>query len=162
MEFIGRFRDQHDLPYRDVVGAHFTLVFGHETADEAAYLKHVETIAAGHSAADFHCRYAMLGDDATDDTAYVFLVPDEGYSSISLLHDALYTGLLADHLRLDVAYVPHITIGTLEEGRIAKRLCDELNEQGVDIRGRLDCVTVGALVGGKLEDVATFVLAGGD
>ncbi len=159
-EFIARFRDQHDLPYRDVVGAHFTLVFGYEAEGEAAYLDHVKSVVARRAPIDFHCRYAMLGDDATSDTAHVFLVPDEGYSSMSLLHDSLYRELLADYLRLDVAYTPHITIGTLEDSRVAKRLCDELNEQKVDIRGRVDAVTVGALVGGTLEDVATFPLAG--
>ena len=32
--FIEQFRRTHDLPYRDVVAAHFTLVFGCEALPE--------------------------------------------------------------------------------------------------------------------------------
>src|SRR5262245_22726723 len=58
----------------------------------------------------------------SDVTADVFLVPDEGNSALSLLHDQLYTGPLVSHLRLDLQYVPHITIGTLSDREKAKRL----------------------------------------
>lgn len=157
-EFIRAFRDEHDLPYRDVVAPHFTLVFGCDEITEAAYLKHVEMVATKVSPIAFRCRYAQLGDDASDDTAYVFLVPDEGYSGLSLLHDALYSGPLVGHLRLDVPFIPHITIGTLKDPREAKGLCDELNRRGIDIGGTVDRVTVGALEDGKLRDVDSFPL----
>ena len=54
----------------------------------------------------------MLGTGADEDrdTAFVFLVPDEGHARISLLHDRLYRGRLAPYLRLDVPFTPHINI----------------------------------------------------
>jgi hypothetical protein len=55
---------------------------------------------------------AMLGAEDGAETPYVFPVPDEGYSALSLLHDRLYSGPLVRCLRLDLMYVPHITIGT--------------------------------------------------
>jgi hypothetical protein len=59
----------------------------------------------------------MLGADESG--SYVFLVPDEGSGALSLLHDRLYSGLLAS-LRIDLPYVPHITIGRCSERQKAK------------------------------------------
>ena len=100
----------------------------------------------------------MLGTDDFDDTAYVFLVPDEGYSGISLLHDRLYTGILQPFLRLEVPFIPHITIGTLKDRSTAKALCDELNRSGVLIDGSLEALTIGVLEDGKLRHLSSHTL----
>jgi hypothetical protein len=39
LRFIETFRREHDLRYRDVVAAHFTLVFGCDAVNEAEYLE---------------------------------------------------------------------------------------------------------------------------
>jgi 2'-5' RNA ligase len=156
--FIERFRHEHDVRYRDVVALHFTMVFGCSAVGEPEYRQHVETVAKDHAALRFSCRYAMLGSDDQDQTAYVFLVPDEGYGGLSLLHDWLYTGVLSSHLRLDIPFIPHITIGTLEDRRVAKQLCDNLNHRGIGIHGSVGALTVGALENGKVENLASFQL----
>jgi 2'-5' RNA ligase len=156
--FIQRFRSEHDLRYRDVVAPHFTLVFGCAAVAEEQYLQHVAAVAAQRPAVRFSCRYAMLGGDDQDQTAYVFLVPDEGYSDLSLLHDRLYRGPLEPHLRLDIPYIPHITIGTLSERGHAKELCDQLNREGVQIDGRVESVSVGAMENGRIQIRASYPL----
>src|SRR6266576_2757254 len=98
-QFIREFRKQHDVPYRDVVDFHFTMVFGTKDVDEQAFVNHVSDIARSQKPIDFVCRYAMLGNDDSSDNYYSFLVPDEGYSDISKLHDRLYTGILEPFLR---------------------------------------------------------------
>jgi 2'-5' RNA ligase len=159
-EFIRGFRDAHDVPYRDVIGAHFTLVFGCGEIEESEYLRHIEAVAAQFAPVAFCCRYAMLGADAEDGTAYVFLVPDEGNAAISRLHDELYRGPLAPYLRLDVPFTPHITIGTMEDRTQAKQLCDELNASGLEVVGQLKAVTLGKIEGGVFQDIAAFELKG--
>jgi hypothetical protein len=158
--FIEEYRRLHDIPYRDVIEAHFTLVFGCREIPEPDYLRHVESVAEAFQRFEFCCRYAMLGSDAEAETAYVFLVPDEGHSTVSLLHDRLYTGPLAPFLRLDIPFTPHIGIGTLGDRHEAKRLCDELNQESLLIHGAVVTVTVGVLEGEKFLDVASFELRG--
>lgn len=46
-------------------------------------------------------RYALLGDPDFQDHAHAFLIPDEGFSDVVHLLDRLYSGPLADDLRLD-------------------------------------------------------------
>jgi 2'-5' RNA ligase len=158
MRFIEHFHRQHDVRYRDVVAPHFTMVFGCSAVAAVEYSKHVAAVARATPRISFSCRYAMVGADDQDETAYVFLVPDEGYSQLSLLHDRLYTGVLAPHLRFDIPFMPHITIGTLGERKTAKQLCDALNEQGIAVHGSVDALTVGALENGKVKNVASFEL----
>jgi len=102
----------------------------------------------------------MLCADLKDDSAYVFLVPDDGYAAISKLHDRLYTGPLAPSLRLDFPYVPHITIGAKQSRVEAKKLCEILNEQHLEISGVINTITVGSLQDGGFANVARYQLRG--
>ncbi|MBL4598108.1 MAG: hypothetical protein JKX93_03970 [Rhizobiaceae bacterium] len=77
-ETIESFRRKHDLPFRDVVTAHFTMVFGRRGFDESRYIDHIKEIATAFKPINFVCRYAMLGVDDENNCGYVFLVPDEG------------------------------------------------------------------------------------
>ncbi len=42
---------------------------------------------------------------------WLFVLLKEGNKEVTELHDALYTGPLAAHLRKDIEYIPHIAIG---------------------------------------------------
>lgn len=153
---IEAFRRLHD-PQHDIVAAHFTLVFGCREIDERTYVEHVASVAQMSAPIRLHCCYAMLG---TDEAArgLVYLVPDEGYGAISRLHDALYGGPLSAQLRLDIPFVPHITLASSADRNAAKRLCDELNAAGVAIHGSLERLSVAALQGGKICNLAEFPL----
>jgi len=100
----------------------------------------------------------MLGSDDEAERGYVYLVPDEGYSGISRLHDALYSGPLSSHLRLDIPFVPHITLGASADRNSAKRLCDKLNVSGLTIGGSVAAISVAALQDGKISNLAEFPL----
>ena len=156
--FIESFRAKHQAKQSKVVAAHFTMVFGCETVPQAEYLQHVESVTQASNSIKFACRYAMLGADDEDDSAYVFLVPNEGFAELSLLHDRLYSGVLSAHLRLDIPFVPHITIGRLAERHVAKSLCDALNSRGVNIEGSIGALTVGVRENEKIRSLASFEL----
>jgi 2'-5' RNA ligase len=140
--FIDEFRDRHDHAYRDVVRAHFTIVFQVRDLAEAVFAEHVASVAATSAPIRFVCRYAMVHNDISSDDYYVFLVPDEGFSELSLLHDALYTNVLAPKLRLDVPYVPHIGIATLKDAHRCKELAGELNGRRLHVDGTVEELSV--------------------
>ena len=150
---IDAIRQVHD-PQVNVVAPHFTFVFACKAVPQVAYNEHIASVAHGNLPIRFHCRYAMLDADDMDDTAHVFLVPDEGNSSISLLHDRLYTGPLAEHMRIEFAYIPHITVASTKDRKMARSLCNSLNSAGVDIQGTLRSLTVGVLKEEKLQFIA--------
>jgi hypothetical protein len=156
--FLDVFRDENSAAHGLSIRAHFTLVFACSAFNEGDYVAHVAAVAARTGPIHFDCRYAMLGADHEDDRAYVFLVPDEGYGAISRLHDRLYGGPLAPHLRLDRPYIPHITIGVTRDRRRAKELCDELNRSGIHIAGGIGALTVGAVNDGVFEALSVHEL----
>ena len=156
--FIDGFRDRHDLAYRDVVRAHFTMVFQVRDLAEPVFTEHVARVAERSTPIRFVCRYAMVHNDISSDDYYVFLVPDEGFSELSLLHDALYTDVLAPKLRLDVPYVPHIGVATLKDAGRCKELADELNGQRLSVDGGLDEISVVEYNGKAVTDLRHFRL----
>lgn len=157
-QWIQAFRQKHD-PHYTVVEPHFTLVFGVREVEESVYLEHIESIASSSKPIQFRCTYAMLGADDIDDTAYVFLVPNEGNAEVSLLHDRLYTGLLQPFHRLEFPYIPHVTIASTKDFKLAKQLCDELNRVGVSVEGSLSSISAGVLKDGRLQTLRSFPLA---
>lgn len=134
-QFIEAFRKDHD-PHFSLIRAHFTMVFGVSDLEYEAYLTHIKAVAENSPTVRFSCRYAMLGADDADETAYVFLVPDEGYSAVSLLHDRLYTGQFERFHRLDIPYIPHITMASSRSREEMKMLCTELNRRNILVSER--------------------------
>ena len=156
-QFIDEFRRKHDIPFRDVVAPHFTMVYGCSDVPLSAYRQHVAEIARSQTVINFTLRYAMLGNDDSNNNYYVFLVPDEGYSGISKLHDKLYQGPLTSYLRLDIPYVPHIGIATIPDAPHIRTLCNQLNSKGVDIHGQINSITVCSYDGSKITDLESFL-----
>ena len=155
---VDAFRRRHDAKRQAMVQAHFTLAFGCTAVGLDEYSNHVAEVAKKSRPVAFSCKYAMLGADDEEDTAYVFLVPDQGNAAIAQLHDRLYTGLLQPYLRLDLPYVPHITIGSLSSRTEAKSLCNELNRQGISIEGFLNELAVGYVEAGKFNNLSKHAL----
>ncbi len=155
--YIEDFRRAHD-PQCNAVQAHFTMVFGCAAIAEDVYTQHVQAVSRAVPPIEFVCRYAMLGTDHEAGRASVFLVPDEGYSGLSRLHDALYRGVLAEHLRLDFPYIPHITVGSTTDRIAARRLCDDLNRRGLEVRGSVTALMVAALEAHKIHNLVSVQL----
>jgi 2'-5' RNA ligase len=151
------FRESHDPQYA-VIDPHFTFVFAIHNVSEDEYRNHVADIAGRSRQIRFTCRYAMVGADDVDDTAYVFLVPDEGNAAISLLHDQLYRGPFESSLRLDFPYIPHITVASTKDFGRAKELCDRLNARPVSLEGRVVALTAGVLRDGRFNPRGTYTL----
>lgn len=151
---IEHVRTAHDRLH-DVIRAHFTLVFGCDAVPLDAYLAHVEAVTAATREIVFRCGRATLGA-VSDGLAPVFLVPDEGYSDLARLHDALYTGPLAPHLCRERPYVPHLTVGTLASQLGAQALCDSLNDRGLRVSGVVNALHVGSIRGERFQHHAVY------
>ena len=153
--FIGAIRAAHDRQ-ASILGPHFTLLFGCQALDEASYLEHVRKIAASTAAFPFTCLEAESDDD--DGRGVVLLVPDLGRGEITALHDRLYTGPMAPHLRRDTHFVAHMTIGHAADAAAAAALCDALQADGVDVAGSIDALVVGCVEHGRFVELARFAL----
>jgi 2'-5' RNA ligase len=148
-------RASHDRQAH-LLGPHFTLLFGCDAVDEAAYLEHVRAVAAATSAFRVESRDAE--PDSDDERGYAYLVPTRGRAELDQLHDRLYTGPMAPHLRKDRHFVAHITVGHCATFDDAQRLCDELDADGIDISATIDALVVGCVEDGAWVELARFAL----
>lgn len=137
--WIQAIRQQHDAHY-SLIAPHFTLVFPLNSVDQAACVAHVASSLTQTGSISFSIRCAVIVKDAFSPLTHLFLVPDEGYSALVKLHDALYADLLADYVRLDVAFIPHMTIGGHVDPWVCKASADQINRQNICIQGSINAV----------------------
>lgn len=141
-DWIQTYREHNDPRYFSVVKPHFTIVFAVENVAQEILLEEVKKQLAGTKRFDFNLKVATINHDGFGNFYHEFLVPDKGYSDIVKLHDKLYSGILAKHLRLDLDFIPHIGIGNSNEAQISKHHVDEINTVGVNIPGTTDSLDI--------------------
>jgi len=156
-EWIQAIRKAHDPNYR-IARPHFTLVFPIENVSKREFVEHIETQGRGASAIEFWLRCAVVVGDAAARPSSIFLVPDEGHGAIVKLHDRLYGGILAPELRLDIPFIPHITVGADLDGGKCKRIADELNEQDISIEGKIETLSVVSYDGNEVTELRQLPL----
>jgi 2'-5' RNA ligase superfamily len=156
--WMQQIRAQHDRLHYDVVTPHFTIVFPVVTIDQHVFLEHVKQRCHGWKKISFVLRCALIVKDAFNQYTHVFLVPDEGFSSIVRLHDALYTGPLASELRLDIPFLPHIGIGNALDPHMCKSLADQVNQKPVSIEGTIEALDVARHEGNKVKTIEHVAL----
>ncbi len=156
-ERIQSLRQEHD-PQAGLVAPHFTLVFGLSDVPADALQAHVRAVAGAASPIAFVLRHTVI--DAVGESAYLYLVPQEGGGELVRLHGGLYTGPLLSAITLGVPFVPHITIGRFADDGSAKAVFDEVCHTGVDIAGRLSALTIVRHDGDALQPLATVALDG--
>lgn len=157
---IESFRKAHDPQYA-LVPAHFTFVFPHQPADEAAARVHIATIAGRTRPIDFVLREAAaIPDPLRPGTTHLYLLPREGEDAMRALHAALYGGPLATALHHDIPFQPHVTVGAFSGAEAAQLAARDWNSPGLAIAGRLTALSVCRFDGKALERQEVCPLAG--
>src|SRR5579884_1692965 len=141
-QWIQEIRAQHDRELASVVAPHFTLVFRLIDVEASKLIEHVKAVVERWRSIPFVLRCALPIPDGVSEETSVFLVPEEGFSALVKLHDDLYRGMLASALRLDLPFVPHLTVGKTRDPWQAKALADQLNQQSLALQGRLEALDV--------------------
>jgi len=157
-DWIQNYREQNDPRYFSVIEPHITLVFAINDTDKDSFVNEVKQKLAGVEPFDFALNVATINQNDDGKYYHEFLVPDVGYSNTVKLHDKLYSGLFAPHLRFDIDFIPHIGIGNSDEAQISKQHIDELNAKGVSISGKVDEVDVIEYKDGAITTVEKIAL----
>jgi hypothetical protein len=140
-EMIQSCRREHNSLY-NIIGPHFTIVFAVADMPAADFITEIKKQAANLSAINFSLRCATINKDSFSNNYDAFLVPDEGFSHVSKLHDRLYSDKLAHHHRLDISYIPHISIANSTDPKVIKKLVDEWNEKEFSIKGIMSSLDI--------------------
>lgn len=148
---IEAFRVAHD-PQHGVLAAHFTLAFG-MAVDLIAWQPQVQAVASTTAAFGFVLRHALLFA-SNEGRAHVFLVPDEGASQVARLYGALHHGRWAEYRRMDIPYIPHITVGVAGSADQAQAWVDHWNNQVFALAGHVEALSIGEVRDGCFVTLA--------
>jgi len=155
-QWIESFRAKHD-PQAPRIDVHFTLVFPLD-AVPSELGPEIAVVAESTQSISFAIRGTKVVRDVLGNVSQIFLVPDEGGIQITALHDRLYAGTLRGHLRSDIPFVPHMTVGAAPDSQAAERLAQELTVQSRILRGtvaNIELVNVGTRY---VQSIATYTL----
>lgn len=136
-EKIQNHRELFDKESHAMVPPHFTFVFPVSDMEAGEFAKEVKKQIGDTRSIRFAIRCAAVNRDILNDCYHTFLIPDKGYSQMVKLHDRLYSEKLKAHLRLDIDFTPHITIGTAVDASSCKKMADDWNEKDPEIRGTI-------------------------
>ena len=138
-DLIASVRRRFD-PLDGLLPAHVTLVFPFSEPGEGAEQtleRHVADAIAGVEAFDITLKRPTSADDN-----YIFMELSEGADRFALVHDRLYSGMLARHRSSAHAYRPHVTIGHLSASEnLAAATEHALDVLPRPLRGRVEAVT---------------------
>ena len=143
-EWIQKIRAKHDERYFNIVNPHFTLVFPVFNTSEKILTDHINSVKRAFKEFYFVLRCSQIVKDSFSDYTDIMLIPEEGYRIFVKLHDALYTGPLEHEQRLDIPFIPHMTIGNNLDPYYCKRIADHINKETPEIVGavnKLDIVS---------------------
>ena len=152
-ERIEKFRRIHEPERAGLVRAHITLVFGVRTIGVDDLSSRVESVAKGTAP------FAVTFDRAEQAGVHnVFLLVDEGASTLESMHHLLYAGSLSRELLPNEPFRAHMTVATAASEDRVLRAMKDVSQIGLPIRGRiekLEIVALGISMGHQHHDLRT-------
>lgn len=121
IDLINKIREKYD-PLYCCIKPHITLVFPFESDITTEELKdHMVKCVKGIKPFNI----LLKGFTSTMDN-YLFLNIKKGNDEIIEIHDKLYTGILEKYLYRKLTYLPHITVGQLDNQESLDKVLNEL------------------------------------
>ena len=129
-------RAQHHRGEADLIGPHFTLVFGVDPDVRETLASAVERVAASVRPFWFVLQRLRVDAPPQRGRAWLYAEPHEGAEELSALHDMLMESLpkVEDAQRFE----PHLTLGMFGNGIDAERVAQIAERQTVPMHGRID------------------------
>ncbi len=149
---LRRLRVQYHPGEADLIGPHFTLVFGAPPSDEARLRLALDGLAARRPfwfVLDRLVRHDMIPPSRA---AYLYAVPDAGAAELGELHEALNPTPESE------PFEPHITLGLFGHAAEAERLARIVERQHLPMHGRVEELALLRRDDHGLETLATVRL----
>jgi 2'-5' RNA ligase len=149
---LRRLRAQYHRGEADLIGPHFTLVFG-AAADEEARLREALAELASRRPFWFMLERLVRHDLAPPSrAAYLFATPADGAVELVDLHETL------NPVPGPEPFEPHITVGLFDHAAAAEQVARIVQRQHLPMHGRVEELALLRRDGGALETLQTIRL----
>lgn len=152
-------RAQHHRAEADLIGPHFTLVFGVDPDARETLAAAVERVAS--SVRPFWFVLQRLRVDAPPRTgrAWLYAEPHEGAEELSALHEMLMESL--PMVEGAPRFEPHLTLGMFTNGIDAERVAQIAERQSVPMHGRVESLRLIETDRRTLQEIALHRFSSG-
>ena len=142
---LRRLRAQYHPNEAELIGPHFTLVFGAAPVREAALRNALNGL-------DRRPFWFMIDRIARHDL-YLYAEPSDGAAELVALYDGLNPAPDSE------PFEPHITLGQFDTPNEAEQIARIVERQHLPIRGRVEELALLRRSGGRLDTLESFRLA---
>jgi hypothetical protein len=149
---LRRLRAQYHPREADLIGPHFTLVFGAPLVREAELRASLEALSGMRPFWFVLERLARHDLTPPSRAAYLYAVPAEGSAELTALYDDLNPAPVSE------PFEPHITVGLFDRAAEAEQVARIVERQHLPMHGRVGELALLRREGGKLETLATLRL----
>ncbi len=149
---LRRLRAQYHPREADLIGPHFTLVFGAPLARETELRASVAGLAGMRPF--WFVLDRLVRHDLTPPSraAYLYAVPAEGSAELTTLYDGLNPS------PGDEPFEPHVTVGLFDRAAEAEQVARIVERQHLPMHGRVEELALLRHDGATLETLATYHL----
>ena len=149
---LRRLRAQYHPGEAELIGPHFTLVFGAPATEEGRLRAALDDIASWRPF--WFVLDRLVRHDLTPPAraAYLFAIPGEGSANFESLYGSL------NPLPGDMPFQPHITLGLFERAVDAEHIARIVERQHLPVHGRVEELALLRRDGDKLETLETVRL----
>jgi 2'-5' RNA ligase len=150
---LGNLRAQYHRGEAGLIGPHFTLVFGADTALRNTLASAVERVASSVRPFWFVLQRLRVDAPPRSGRAWLYAEPQEGADELSALHEMLAESLPSAS---DApAFEPHLTLGVFTNGIDAERVAQIAERQTVPMHGRIESLRLVETDRRTLSEIAT-------
>ena len=150
---LRRLRTQYHSREADLIGPHFTLVFG--VCPEREPQLRASLAGLGTGRPFWFVLDRLVRHDLTPPSraAYLFAVPADGSAELTTLYDAL------NPVPGDEPFEPHVTVGLFDRAAEAEQVARIVERQHLPIHGRVEELALLRRDGDRLETLASVRLS---
>ncbi len=149
---LRRLRAQYHSGEADLIGPHFTLVFGADAVEEAKLRGRLDGLTASRPFWFVIDRVVRHDLTPPSRSAYLYAVPADGSAELTTLYDALNPSSGPE------PFEPHITLGLFERSADAEQVARIVERQHLPMHGRIEELALLRRDEDKLETLTTVRL----
>lgn len=148
---LRRLRAQYHAREADLIGPHFTLVFGAPVSDEARLRRALDGVAMRPF---WFMLDRLVRHDLTPPSraAYLYAVPADGEAELTRIHEVL------NPVPGPEQFEPHITLGLFGQAAEAEQIARIVQRQHLPMRGRVEELALLRRDDDRLETLASVRL----
>lgn len=141
--FLQSLRKKYDAKGYAFIEPHFTLLATNNQFSKQTLDKYLDADSIREKAFHFSIRTAIFMPPLFEHKSwYVFLIPDRGFSELSILHRSICKAGLQLEFYKKFPFIPHVTVGSFKNQADCLQVADDINKHTFELFGSIERISL--------------------